>query len=470
MGIFRRFFRPDIARLEARRDVAGLVAALADRAMRPAAIRALSEVGDASAVDPLRDVVTQYREPAGIRAMAMRALGRIAGRSTDPALQSAIVGDLLSHVWAPVTWGPPDLADQVMSRESAAAILDAGAPAAVGPLVAALSYNSYGGREAAIQMLTRMGAPAFDAVRSALQAPVLRDGAARVLGRLGDPRAFAPLVELLADGNGCGAAATALAELGDPRAVAPLALALTAGNHDRAYCSTIAESLRAFGGQAEPALVEALSHPDANVRAAAAGALIEMGTDASVDGLVACLGDPESEVAAAAAKALDRLGWRPAEEGQRVTTAIATRRWADVVAIGVAAVPALLRLLSDARKGVHAYLMADILRTLGSVGDRRAVDALLREIVDGPGRRPEATQDDLTEHIAKQALVQVLRRHGAQVPAADLRRICALRNQTLRLWPTKDGEAYKGVGQFDMTIDLTDLRAAARETLDRPHP
>jgi len=55
MGIFGRLFKPNVQRMEKKRDVEGLIKALKyeDSIVRLRAVRALGKIGDARAVGPL---------------------------------------------------------------------------------------------------------------------------------------------------------------------------------------------------------------------------------------------------------------------------------------------------------------------------------------------------------------------------------------------------------------------------------
>jgi HEAT repeat protein len=83
-----------------------------------------------------------------------------------------------------------------------------------------------------------------------------RKYAAITLGKLGDPRAFQPLVKALGDSDLRGAAAEALGKLRDPRAVEPLIRALAD------LVPTAAEALGELAdARAVEPLIEALEHP-----------------------------------------------------------------------------------------------------------------------------------------------------------------------------------------------------------------
>ena len=136
------------------------------------------------------------------------------------------------------------------------------------------------------------------------------------------------------------------------------------------------EVARIIGHLGEPAripLVKALSDTRAPVRAGAVLALGHLGRS-SEKNIMYLLKDPVSTVRFAAAQSLDRIKWVPGGEGPAALYHVAKREWADVVAHKTTAVPALVRVLGDNDFDVQS----GAIRTLGSIGDIRAVPYLIR--------------------------------------------------------------------------------------------
>jgi HEAT repeat protein len=189
----------------------------------------------------------------------------------------------------------------------------------------------------AARELSKLGADAVEPLIAALRQGDIevRRAAARILGRIGDPRAVDPLVNialgmdpkpLRADadkallaigepalasiieglkrpgGNALAEAADLLGRMGDPQAVAPLAAALHfAPGYRRGY---VVKALGQIGGEpAVVALVEALRYQ--NARSAAARWLARFG-EGSVAPLIAVLGDEDA--GSAAARVLVKIG------------------------------------------------------------------------------------------------------------------------------------------------------------------
>ncbi len=91
-------------------------------------------------------------------------------------------------------------------------------------------------------------------------------------------------------------------------AVVPLMEVLASPQQPAARRTAAAETLIAVGKPAEAALSDALSHPDAFVRAAAAGAVGRIHAVDTVPVLLKCLVDGDANVRASAARSLGLLG------------------------------------------------------------------------------------------------------------------------------------------------------------------
>jgi HEAT repeat protein len=202
---------------------------------------------------------------------------------------------------------------------------------------------------AAGEALVEMGASAVEELIRSLETgePSGRWMVVEVLGRIGDPRAVAPLTALL-DTSPPDAvrlsAVTALGRIGDPRAL--------------------------------EALVGSMKDPLSVVKKRAADALAAIGEPA-VEPLVELLGDADPEVQDLAADALVRIGVASVEPLTNVLKGSdPDRRWNAVYALGAigdpAAVPALAGVLSDA----DVDLAMAAVQALGAIGGEAPVSAL----------------------------------------------------------------------------------------------
>ncbi|SCL75292.1 putative oxidoreductase/HEAT repeat-containing protein [Methanoculleus chikugoensis] len=151
------------------------------------------------------------------------------------------------------------------------------------------------------------------------------------------------------------------------------------------------ESARALGkirdSRVIPALVRAMGDPQADVRVRAAEALGESGNDRGKPALVKALDDLHHPVRMEAAWALDRLDWIPESDLERAGYLIAKEQWNDLVRMGKAAIPPLIRALEVDYSGVRTGA-SEALRQLG----QPALDALYAAMrSDSPEIREQAT-------------------------------------------------------------------------------
>ncbi len=169
----------------------------------------------------------------------------------------------------------------------------------VEPLIKALKDESSKVRLSALDALVEISEPAVESLIEALGVDnynLVREGAAKALGRIGDTRAVEPLVEVLkikyTSIFSQNRAAEALVEIGEP-AVIPLLEALK--DEEDSPVEKFAENI--FVEIGEPAvepLVEALKDDeDSIVRSSAAKALGEIGDKRAVEPLIEALDDEE---------------------------------------------------------------------------------------------------------------------------------------------------------------------------------
>jgi HEAT repeat protein len=251
------FGPPNVDKLKAKGDVAGLVDALGNAKGKPVAA-------------------------AQVRTAAVQALVQIG----TPAVEPLIVA----------------LKDQEEMRARAAceALGQIGDVRAVEPLVA--SFNgSFSLGPAAAQALGQIGdARALEPLIAAMKGQWPDAGAARALGQIGDPRAVEPLIAALDYDAVRGTAIDALVQIGDA-AVEPLVAALK--HKDGSIREAAAVALRRLAWT-----------PDSDENKAAYLAAqgqwakcVEIGTPA-VEPLIVARGDADGATRAAAAAALVQIG------------------------------------------------------------------------------------------------------------------------------------------------------------------
>src|SRR4030095_1886648 len=357
-----------LARLGDTKAVEPLVDALAnarDLQVKVKAAEALGSLRDRRAVDAL---VTATRAPEPqIRGAAVTSLGMIADhtaadalfaatRDTEPAVRDAAVRSL-SALGISVEKVASDLSSQNWQVRSAAVTTFArlGDPSAVPMIITALKDSDSRVRSEAARTLGVFNTgTATEALIGALRDPSadVRVEATFSLGRMKDSRALGPLTSLLTDRDArvSLAAAESLARLQDPRATR--------------------------------VLIDSLSNPDWRVRSRATQVLARVAAEGSLDQavkpLAAALADKDPVVRYYAAEALIGIGEKAVPsliEALRANRDSDRDRAARVLwRIGPPAVDPLVAVLQD--KNSTPEMRATSARTLGMIGDKRAIKAL----------------------------------------------------------------------------------------------
>jgi HEAT repeat protein len=202
---------------------------------------------------------------------------------------------------------------------AARALGKTGDPAAVGPLLSAVTARLGLPPGVAGMALLDLGTAALPSLRAALDAglPVTQSLAADLIGLHGDPGAAPALMTLVADGRRDPdvrrAAAQALGRVGSPVATATLADALLGTAHPTVQCAA-AEALGRIGDSAGvDALTTGLRSAGTDVRAACADALALTGEQGRVRlAAHAVLRGPTGEAARSALDVLALSSRRPA--------------------------------------------------------------------------------------------------------------------------------------------------------------
>jgi len=314
----------------------GLVALLnADSpTARQRVCRAIGELGDAQAVEPL-----------------IKCLGdadRDVQRAGGKALRQLGEGDLADALFV------------VLRGET-------GGVSQLGQLVAA------GSEYVTIGLVALLNSNSFTA----------RQRVCRTLGELGDAQAVGPLIECLGDsdtGVRC-AACEALGQLGDDHAVEPLARSLR--DKDSNVGRAAIRALVQLGDfHAVQPLTECLALTDIGVRRAACKTLGQLGDARAVGPLVKCLGGGDSDVQRSAYQALRQLGQGSLAEALLAVTTGSSggiTRLQELVTGGNDHVTiGLMALLRGGLGRAHHRAC----QALGQVGDARAVEQLIETLGD----------------------------------------------------------------------------------------
>ena len=183
-------------------------------------------------------------------------------------------------------------------------------PEGISALIDALHEQDETMKIVASNALVKIGSEAVEPlVLAVLSRPVrhFRSFAIETLGQLGDRRAVESLITLLQDTEISWEAASALGRIGDPKALAPLIKALD--SHDPTYCRPFVVALGKIG---DPIAIETLltcldSRYPGHVRLGAVEALAGFGQIA-IPTLLECLDNPEKDIQEEVAIALGLLG------------------------------------------------------------------------------------------------------------------------------------------------------------------
>ena len=210
-----------------KQEVARLIAELSagDKDTQYAAVKALGEIGDKRAVEPLLESLKD--EDPRLQVAAAVALGKIRDRRAvgpltgclkikDYNVRKATAEALVSLLWKPET------EDQKISF-----------------LIAKGDWDGL------VKMRQRAVEPLLDILDD--KEPIVRTGAARVLGDIGERKAVEPLIALLKDevSSVRWSAALSLGKLEDERAIEPLIQCLK--DEDRMVRRSAAEALGKMG-------------------------------------------------------------------------------------------------------------------------------------------------------------------------------------------------------------------------------
>jgi HEAT repeat protein len=258
------FGPPDVDRLKAKGDVKGLIKALGyerDRRIGAAAARALGQVGDARAVEPL--IATLKDSDRDVRCAAGEALGRARdARAVQPLIAA--------------------LEDPYVRWTAAKALGEVGDARAVGPLAASLKDKNADVCQAASDSLGQIAAPAVEPLIAVLKDSPrsVRQIAAEALDKIG----WRP------DRGQAGAAYWAAKQQWDEciatgtPAVEPLTVALKDKDADVRWAASEALG-KIWDARGVGPLIDALTDVQWHVRESAAAALVKMYASGRLSGM-----------------------------------------------------------------------------------------------------------------------------------------------------------------------------------------
>ncbi len=429
MSFLNKLHKPNIEKLQANCDIPGLLEALNYRIddndsdaslVRQKAAAALGEIGDVSVVEPL--IAKLQGTDWEVRDFAANALGQIGDRRAIEPLVAAlkdrdrIVGEAAAQAldrlsWQPTTdetsatywrlkrnWqkcgeiGAPAVSvlvaavngrDKEIGREALNALGKISDPQAVETLLLLLDDSNANLRQAAIEALGRIGAPAVEALLARLKAHD-RDTPQRVVEvicQIGDP-AIEPLKAGLKDSD-------VVVRQTTVKVLEKLHWRPTNNETGAIYWRVKGNWQRYvdIGAPAVELLITDLNDSDGDVRQMAAQALGKIGDARAVEALLVALNDSATDVRLAAVEALGQIG-----DVRAVEPLLVAVKDNDLVmclaAVGALgrigdrrAVNELLEVLNDTDSDIRLRLVA--VEALGQIGDKRAIDPLLVCMKDG---------------------------------------------------------------------------------------
>jgi HEAT repeat protein len=285
--------KSDVAKMEAKRDIKGLVKALTykkDPDVRKAAADALGKIGDAQAIDGLALALKDQDS----RWLAEETLGKISSRLTAEELVIA-----LKHQNTTV---------RSLAAETLGKIGDA---CAVDELIVALKDQDGSVSWKAAEALGRIGGEStVNKLLVALKDPTesgRRERAAKALGDIGDPKAVDALIEAFKDRNAALRSSEAVGRIGGESTVNKLLIALK--DPDTAVRCMAANALGEIGdAHAVDALIATLKDQEFTVRGSFMCALGKIGGARAVDVLVNAIKDQDANVRGQAVEALGKSG------------------------------------------------------------------------------------------------------------------------------------------------------------------
>lgn len=478
------FGAPNVEKLAAKGDIAGLIKSLQyrkDLAVCRAAALALGQSGHVQAVEPLIETLRESQEAGldgGLRAAVLWALGKIGDERglglliaalEDPAPEirrSAASGlahmphtQAIDPLFVLLNRGDEHTApDALQALGNIGAMLDEPTRQAriIEPLGDLLISDSPPIRAAAIQTLEATGWTP-DQSQTAAAYWIARGEIARCVA-IGAP-AVPPLIAILASGDGetRKAAFLALVQIGAPAAPALIEAFLHSNTEIR---QAAFHALVKIGPPAVPALIDALGHETEEVRLAIVRALGQIGDPRSVVPLIAVFRDPDwtirsdayraivrigkpaveqlvgalrhesDEIRWGAAGTLEAMGWKPDRGSIGATYWIVKGEWHKCTEIGAAAVPPLIERLGHWDDNVCKNATGALVR----IG-KTAVEPLIAVLKnENPGVRTCAATalGMIGDERAEQPLRELLSERNKDVSKAASEAISAI--QTGEVW------------------------------------
>jgi len=250
-------------------------------------------------------------------------------------------------------------------------------------LLKQLESHDQGQKARALDELIRRSSTRMKTFINALRDknPVIRKGAVRALGEIGDSIAVEPLIKAVKDQNKTvrHEAITALGSIGDLKSAEFLVKVLENKNQEQGIrwraATALGETNWIFSVRP---LLNALDDQEVTIRKRAVEALGKIRNNQAEGPLVKMLDDKAPDVRTLAAEALDNIHWKPKTEQERIAYYIARGYWDSLILSDVSAIESLIAALEN--ESINTRVNAMI--TLGKIGDARAIEPLIKILKD----------------------------------------------------------------------------------------
>jgi HEAT repeat protein len=363
-----------------------LVPLLADDMLRTPAVEALGKLADEAVVPALVALLNTRGTPTEVIADALSDLHERLERRYGTG--DHVVALVRRTVDATGTQSLLDAIERVSGERLAGLTRVLGwleGPAAERALTRLLGQAAV--RTHVVEALVRHGSGVVDLLVEQLRSEDLdtRQAAAVALGRIGDRRAAAALIEALQDRELVLPAAGALARIGSPDAFEPLLARI--GHEDVAARQVIIAALNSIGHPEMPGRVAVLlDDPDPLVRESSVRIAGYFGYPACLDQVLVCCSDPSEAVRRAAAEHL------PFFDDPRATAALVAMARSDTPRVRAAAAAALARVEADiampaltrAIRDDDSWVRYFAMRSLGTHRHPATADLVVERLLEDP--------------------------------------------------------------------------------------
>jgi len=360
MGFFG-IFKPNLEKMERKRDVTGLIKVLGspDEELREGALQILSRICEEEHLEPLKSALSnRYWR---VRAGAAEVMGCVGCDAAAEHLLDHLKDERpevcmrVAEALEKIEWTPREDSDRVrflLLKGSWVELAEMG-EAAIEPMIEALGDLDKEVRSTAVRVLGRLGGrralDAFTRVLEEEKDESIRWNAVLILGGMGE------------------------------EAIEPLVLAM----NDPVWevRESAATSLANMGEAAFESLLKALDSPHDYTRSRAASALGKLGDLRALNPLISLLRDGTDFVRWNAAEALGEIGDPAAAEplGRTLLDKDRGIQWKATLALSKMGEPGV-QILLRALEAEGAYTRQDLIAALADLGEMRAVGPIVRAL------------------------------------------------------------------------------------------